>query len=196
MGVTDQQKEVLQMLHYMAQKLANSTVTRDFLEFLVLTATDRCFPPADYLTAPEIARLDFSEKFGCTWEVSVEQTRMLVAMGLGVKVFCFYVLYQPWKLALAPASLRQPSPTIKATAAQVGSLFYFLLLEEFCLTLKEVRTLSKQHLARFGIRPVPPLDPHATGESKQSRSTHATSHRQVLANQSRQYCNAVEGRFP
>lgn len=34
-------------------------------------------------------------------EVGEEQTRMIVALGLGVKMFCFYVLYQPWKLGMA-----------------------------------------------------------------------------------------------
>jgi hypothetical protein len=76
------------------------------LEFLVLTSTNRAFFPSDYLAAMEMSRLEFCLKYGCVINVGQEQTRMLVGVGLGVKVFCFYVLYQPWRLTVASELVR------------------------------------------------------------------------------------------
>jgi len=97
----NQEKEILENLAEVAEKLASSTVTKDMLEFFVLTSTNKTFLPSDYLSAMEINRLEFSAKYGCIIDVSQEQTRMLVGIGLGVKIFCFYVLYQPWRLSMA-----------------------------------------------------------------------------------------------
>ncbi len=53
----DREKDILQMLYYMSEKLSNSTVTKDILEFLVQAASNHAFPPADFLTGMEMARL-------------------------------------------------------------------------------------------------------------------------------------------
>ena len=97
----EQDKEITQMLYYISVKLSNSTVTKDILEFLIFSSLNHSFPPPDYLTAMEIARLDFSTNYGCLSEVSQQQTKMMVGLGLGIKIFCYYVLCQPWKLGMA-----------------------------------------------------------------------------------------------
>jgi hypothetical protein len=61
----EQEKEVAQMLYYLSEKLSTSTVTKDILEFFVQSSANNSFPPSDYLSAMEIARLDFSKKYGC-----------------------------------------------------------------------------------------------------------------------------------
>lgn len=86
------------MLYYMSSKLSSSTLTKELMEFFVYTATERGFPPSDFLSSAEINRLDFSPFYGCIVNVTQEQTRMIIALGLGIKIFCFYLLYQPWKL--------------------------------------------------------------------------------------------------
>lgn len=97
----DQEKESLQMLYYLSSKLASSSLTKELMGFFLYTATERGFPPSDFLSQAEIDRLDFSPLYGCLINVSQEQTRMLLALGLGVKIFCYYILYQPWKLSQA-----------------------------------------------------------------------------------------------
>lgn len=97
----EQDKEITQMLYYISLKLATSTVTKDILEFFIFSSINNSFPPPDYLSAMEIARLDFSIKYGCLSEVSQQQTKMIIGLGLGVKIFCYYVLYQPWRLGMA-----------------------------------------------------------------------------------------------
>lgn len=58
------------MLYYMTSKLAGSSLTKDLMGFFVYTATERGFPPSDYLSGAEINRLDFSPKFGCLINVT------------------------------------------------------------------------------------------------------------------------------
>jgi len=41
----------------MTNKLSNSTITQHILDFFVLTATNKGFPPSDYLSYIEISRL-------------------------------------------------------------------------------------------------------------------------------------------
>jgi hypothetical protein len=48
------------MLYDIALKLSTSTVTKKIMQFLIITATDKSFPPSNYLSAMEITRLDFS----------------------------------------------------------------------------------------------------------------------------------------
>jgi hypothetical protein len=84
---------------------------------------------------------------------------MMVALGLGVKVFCYYVLYQPWKLGMATEGVVRNADKLRETIYRIGSVFYYPLIEEFCLKLKEVRSLSKSLLVTFGIRAIPQLDP-------------------------------------
>jgi len=74
--------------------------------FFVYTCTEKGFPPSDYLSSAEIKRLEFSEEFGCLVNVGEEQVRMLMAMGVGIKIFCFYILYKPWNLFCAGEGIR------------------------------------------------------------------------------------------
>lgn len=83
----------------MTNKLSNSTITQHILDFFVLTATNKGFPPSDYLSYIEISRLQVSSKYGYLTNVSNEQTRMMIALGLGIKIFSYYVLYQPFNFS-------------------------------------------------------------------------------------------------
>ena len=123
----DQEKEVVQVLYYMAEKLAGSSVSRELMAFFACVATERGFPPTDFLSGAEINRLDFSPQFGCTINVSQEQTRMIMGLGLGIKIFCLYVLYRPWNLSFCSAALKQRCQEVKELVNKVGSVFYFLL---------------------------------------------------------------------
>jgi hypothetical protein len=174
------------MLYYMSEKLSNSTVTKDILEFFVMAGVNHSFPPADFLSAMEIARLEFSAKYGCLVDMSQDQTRMIVGLGLGVKVFCHYVLYQPWKLGMATQTVIKNADRLRERVYKIGSVFYFPLVEEFCLKLREVRSLSKNLLVSFGIKPIPQLDPCAEG-SKEPNSS-----KQLIVGQSRAYLNGLE----
>lgn len=173
------------MLYYMSEKLSTSSVTRDILEFFLQAATSHSFPPADFLSAMEIARLEFSSKYGCLVDISQEQTRMIVALGLGVKIFCYYLLYQPWKLGMATETVIKNATALRETVYKIGSVFYFPLVEEFCLKLKEVRSLSKNLLVSFGIRAIPQLDPCGEGIKEPSTS------KQLIVGQSRVYLNGL-----
>ena len=82
----------------MSEKLASSTLTKEIMGFFVYTSTERGFPPSDYLASAEINRLDFSPEYGCLINVSSEQMRMLMAMGVGIKILCYNMLYKPWNL--------------------------------------------------------------------------------------------------
>lgn len=116
------------MLYYISEKLSKSTVTKDILEFLVQSSVTHAFPPSDFLAAMEIARLDFSVKYGCLVEVSQQQTRMLAALCLGVKIFCFYVLSQPWKLGMATEQIVKNGRSLKEQISNITSVYYYMII--------------------------------------------------------------------
>ena len=47
----------MEVLFDMSSKLANSTVTQNILDFFILIATNKGFPPSDYLSYLEVSRL-------------------------------------------------------------------------------------------------------------------------------------------
>lgn len=61
---------------------------------------------------------------------------MLVGLGLGIKIFCLYVLYQPWRLAVASETIRVRWKELTEVINRFGSIFYYLILDEFCFKLK------------------------------------------------------------
>lgn len=148
-------------------------------------ATNHAFPPTDFLAAMEISRLRFSPKYGCLVDVSQEQTRMMVALGLGIKIFCFYLLAQPWKLGMATEPVVEHASAIRETINNIVSVFHYMLIEDHCLQLKEVNSLSKHQLASFGIRQIAQLDPF--GDSVKEPSTS----KQLIKGLSRAYCSSL-----
>lgn len=118
-------------------------------------------------------------------EVEEEQTRMVVALGVGVKIFCFYLLYQPWKLGAATEKVVSNTKALREIVQKIASVFYYLLIEDFCLRLKEVRSLSKSLLVSFGIRAMAQLDPWGEGTRDPNTSKH------LIAGQSRSYLNGL-----
>ncbi len=84
---------------------------------------------------------------------------MLIGLGLGIKIFCFYVLYQPWNISFSGPTLKTEYKSIKETINNIGSVFYYLLFEQFCLNLKEVRTLNKSKIIHLSARARKQLDP-------------------------------------
>jgi hypothetical protein len=154
-----QDQAVLQMLFSMSHKLAASSLPRDIMGFFVYTATERGFPPSDFLAAAEISRLDFSPQFGCIINVTEEQVRMVMALGVGIKIFCFYLLYKPWDLECASDRVRQERQALATIVKNVASIFYYLLFEDFCLSLKEIHAVNKSLIVNLGVRPIRQLDP-------------------------------------
>jgi hypothetical protein len=61
--------------------------------------------------------------------VTQEQTRMVIGLGLGVKIFCYYLLYQPWKLGMATDEIINNVTSLRGQINNIGSVFYFMLLE-------------------------------------------------------------------
>lgn len=114
-----------------------------------------------------------------------EQTRMVVGLGVGVKMFCFYVLYQPWKLGMATETVVRNAKALRETVQKIASVFYYFLIEEFCLKVKEVRSLSKSLLITFGIRAMAQLDPWGDGTRDPNSS------KQLIAGQSRSFLNGL-----
>ena len=113
----------------MASKLSTSTLTKDTLYFFIYTATEKGFPPSDFMSAAEINRLDFMAEVGCLVNVTEEQVRMIVGMGVGIKIFCYYLLYQPWRIEGADNIIKEKYKDIKETISKIGSVFYYILLE-------------------------------------------------------------------
>lgn len=114
----------------------------------------------------------------------------MIALGLGVKVFCFYLLYQPWKLSMATEPIIKNANALREMVYKIGSVFYYPLVEEFCLKLKEVRSLSKSLLVSFGIRAIAQLDPCGEGIKEPNSS------RNLILGQNRVYLNGLELRHP
>lgn len=110
---------------------------------------------------------------------------MVVGLGVGVKMFCFYVLYQPWKLGMATEAVVRNTKALRETVQNISSIFYYFLIEEFCLKQKEVRSLNKSLLVTFGIRAMAQLDPWGDG----TRSPNTSKH--LIAGQSRSYLNGL-----
>ncbi len=71
----------------------------------------------------------------------------------------------------------------------VGSVFYFLLLEQFCLNIKEVRSIKKSLIANLGVRAIKQLDPHGEGNG-------GSTSKALVAEQSRFFLNNMEFRYP
>jgi len=159
------------------------------MEFFVYVATNQCFQPHDFLSAAEINRLDFSCIFGCTINVSQEQTRMIIALGLGIKIFCFYILYQPWNISFCGPTLRKQHKRIKETIKNIGSVFYYLIFEQFCWNLKEVRTLNKSKIVNLALRARKQLDPFNEGES-------GSTNKVLIVGQTRFFLNDIELKYP
>lgn len=65
-------------------------------------------------------------------------------------------------------------------------MFYYFLVEEFCLKLKEVRSLSKSLLVTFGIKAIAQLDPWGDGTRDPNTS------RQLIVGQNRIFLNGLE----
>jgi hypothetical protein len=68
---------------------------------------------------------------------------MLLAVGVGIKIFCFYLLYQPWNFTFANEEIKKNKEKLRYFVKCTGSIFYYILLEDFCLNIKEVHTLNK-----------------------------------------------------
>jgi hypothetical protein len=56
---------------------------------------------------------------------------MIIGMALGIKIFCFYILLQPWNLSMSGPKLKKKYQIIKRFINNVGSIFYYLLMEQF-----------------------------------------------------------------
>jgi hypothetical protein len=103
---------------------------------------------------------------------------MIIGLGLGIKMFCFYVFYQPWKLRSASEKVKLNDKLIRNTTFKVGSIFYFMILEDFCFNLKEIRTVNKEFLSRCELKLIAKLDPYG------SESTELTL-KELIVNQER-----------
>ena len=101
------------MLYYLSLKLSSSSISKELISFFIYTSTDHGFPPSDFLTNAEMSRLDFSDRYGCIINMSGEQLRMVIGMGVGIKIFTFYVLYQPWNISYAGEIIRKGRNKIK-----------------------------------------------------------------------------------
>lgn len=61
---------------------------------------------------------------------------MIIGLGLGIKIFSFYILYQPWKLGVATKQIEDNYERLQEIIKNIGSVFYYILLEEFCWKAK------------------------------------------------------------
>ena len=72
----------------------------------------------------------------------------------------------------------------------IGSVFYFILLEEYCINIKEARTVKKELIGNFGVRPIKQLDPLGESDVQGSTSRH------LIANQNRSFLNNMTLKYP
>lgn len=71
---------------------------------------------------------------------------MLIGLGLGVKMFCYYILYQPWNLSMASEPIMKNKLKLREIVERIGSIYYFIILEEFCFKLKEFKYTNRSLL--------------------------------------------------
>lgn len=71
---------------------------------------------------------------------------MLIGLGLGVKMFCYYILYQPWNLSMATDPVIKNKTKLRETVEKIGSIYYFIILEEFCFKLRELKHSNRSLL--------------------------------------------------
>lgn len=93
------------MLYFMSKRLANSSLTSELMEFLVLISQENSFFPVIYLTVYEADRLEFDLKYGCIQNVTIQQKKMINAVLLGFRILCACIIYRPWLIELKNSPL-------------------------------------------------------------------------------------------
>ena len=109
-------------------------------------------------------------------------------MGVGIKIFCFYLLYKPWNLFCAGQGIRQSKDKLKEMIKNIGSIFYFHLLEDFCLNLREIRKIRNESID-IGLKPIKQMDPLKEGVLQPTSKS-------LICNQSRHFLNLMSLKYP
>ena len=180
---------LLELLADLTSKLSTSTITSDMLRLLQATATSRAFVPPDLLSLVEMQRVEVSPRYGCLMGVNRGQTRMLVAMLLGVKIFCYYLLLQPWTLELATVPVVKQRQEMTQVIRKVGLVAYHILFEECCHSLPAKYSQTEATLSKFGVKAILQLNPFDK-EPAQATHTH------LLSVHSRSTFTAMEEQHP
>ncbi len=48
---------------------------------------------------------------------------------------------------------------LRETVEKIGSIYYFIILEEFCFKLRELKHSNRSLLEKFGVRTIKQFDP-------------------------------------
>ena len=112
-------------------------------------------------------RLEFSQNMGCLINVTKDQTRMIVGMCIGIKLFCGYVLYRPWLLNMSKTDFRKNFEEINDFIDEYASVFYYLIMDEMS-SIPPIMLEDSQldTLAKFKLKPMDKINIYPEGQKQ------------------------------
>lgn len=89
-------KDIVKLILSFSEKINSLQVPKTVLHTLDILSCNYSFFPAAFFFNDEIYRLDFSEDFQCLVDVDSEQSCMITAVFLLIKILCYNLFYRPW----------------------------------------------------------------------------------------------------